>query len=128
MDKENKIISFEKRKKKNTKFRLISKISIYICRKDDKYTIERFSSNEQLTEDDVHLILQKVLSELIPKVKQIEFKKVDFYEIEFTLLYYENGKGEFTYICIPQDMDKKKLIEYLLISTQIYELEKAGKI
>lgn len=128
MNKENKIISFEKRKKKKKELKLTAKISVHICRKDERYTINWYSQDEQLTQEDIFLIQQRILSKLEKEVKQIELKKRAFYEVEFTLLYYENGIEDFTYICIPQDMDKKKLTEYLHISTQVYELKKAGKI
>lgn len=131
MDKENKIISFEKRKnnrKKKEELKLTAKIAVYICRKDEKYYIDWYSPDEKLSQEDIFLIQQRILSRLIEDVEELEFKKREFYEVEFTLLYYENTRDNFTYICVPQDIDKKKLTEYLFVSTQIYELKKAGRI
>lgn len=126
MNKDNKIISFEKRKR--SKFRLKTQISIHILRKDEAYTLDWYSPDENLSKEDIYLIQKNVLLDLSKDVKKIEFKINESYEIEFTLLYYEKGERDFNYICIPQDMKKEKLAEYLFVSTNLYESKKSGTL
>ena len=55
MDKDNKIISFEKREK--AEFKLKAKISIHIIRRDEKYIINWYSPDKTLSEEQIYLIL-----------------------------------------------------------------------
>lgn len=126
MDKDNKVISFGKREK--AKFRLKAKISIHIIRRDEKYILNWYSPDKTLSEEQIYLIQKKILSDLIRKVSIIEYKEKEDYEVDITLLYYEKSKRHFKYICIPQDITEKKLAEYLMVSTNMYELKKSGAI
>lgn len=126
MDKDNKIISFEKREK--AEFKLKAKISIHIIRRDEKYIINWYSPDKTLSEEQIYLIQTKILSDLINKVNFVEYKVKDYYEVDITLLYYEKSKRHFKYICIPQDIKKEKLAEYLMVSINIYELKKSGAL
>ena len=89
MEKDNKIISFTKNRKK-PEYRLKKQISI------------------------------------VSRTKKITYKVHDSYEISFTILYYEAHPKKSKYICIPQNLKKEKLAEYLYISTCIYETKKHG--
>lgn len=126
MKKDNKIISFKKFKK--AEFKLKAQISIHILRKDESYILNWYSPDKTLSEEDIYLIQSNILSDLTKKVNKIEYKKSECYEIEFTLLYYEKSKRDFSFICIPQDIKNEKLIEYLYLSTSIYELKKSGAL
>lgn len=126
MNKDNKIISFEKRKK--AEYKLKAKISIHILRKDEKYFINWYSPDEKLSEEDMYLIQKFVLSDLAKEISEVKLKARDYYEVEFEILYYENSRKSFTYICLPQNMEKEKIAEYLLISTNVYELKKSGAL
>lgn len=126
MNKDNKIISFEKWRR--AKFELRAQISIHILRQDKTYTIEWHSPDEKLSKEDIYLIQQNVLFDLSKEVKEIEYKERESYEIKFTLLYYEKSKRDFNYICIPQDIKKEKLTEYLFVSTKVYELKRSDTL
>lgn len=129
MNKDNIIISLDSYKRqKNTKYELKAEISIYIRRFDGKYTLNLYTRDKTLSEDDIYLILKEILSDLAQEVHQIEYNPKECYEITFTLLYYEKNKEDFAYICLPQNITKEKLAEYLLISTSIYELKKSGAL
>lgn len=125
MDKDNKIIAFEKREK--AKFKLKAEISIQIIRQDENYILNWYSPDKTLSEEQIYSIQKKILSDLIRKVHFIEYKKKEHYEVDITLLYYEKSK-RFKYICIPQDIKEEKLAEYLMVSTKMYELKKSGAI
>lgn len=120
MNKENKIISFEKRKK-DKDFKLKAEISIYIKRQGEIFTIDWHSADESISEEEIYKIQKKALASLVKEVPQIEVKKIDNFEIVFTLLYYEKNKRNFKIITLPQNLKKEKLAEYLFISTSIYE-------
>ena len=126
MDKDNKIISFKNRKK--AKFKLKVKISIHIIREGERYTISWYSSDETFSEKEIYLIQLKIFETLIKEIDCIKYKENDYYETEITLLYYEKANRHFKYICIPQNIEKEKLAEYLLVSTRDYELKKSDTI
>lgn len=123
MNKENKIISFEKRKKDNV-FKLKAEISIYIKRQGESFTIDWHSADENISQEEIYIIQKKALASLVKEVPQIEVKKIEDFEITFTLLYYEKDKRNFKVITLPQYLKKEKLAEYLFISTSIYEYKK----
>lgn len=125
MEKDNKIISFTKNRKKS-EYRLKTQISIHICRKNTAYSIEWDSPDSNISEEEIYCILKKILKELSVEIKKITYKVHDSYEISFTILYYEANSKKSKYICIPQNLKKEKLAEYLYISTCIYEKKKHG--
>lgn len=123
MNKDNKIISFEKRKKDNV-FKLKAEISIYIKRQGESFIIDWHSADESISQEEIYIIQKKALASLVKEVPQIKVKKIDDFEITFTLLYYEKDKRNFKIIILPQYLKKEKLAEYLFISTSIYEYKK----
>lgn len=125
MNKENKIISFEKRKKDNIS-RLKAEISIYIKRQGESFIIDWHSADKNISQEEIYNIQKKALASLVDEVPQIEVKKIDNFEITFTLLYYEKGKRNFKFIMLPQYLKKEKLAEYLFISTSVYEYNKSS--
>ena len=127
MEKYNKIISFTKNRKK-PEYRLKNQISIHICRKNKTYSIEWDSPDSNISEEEIYCILKKILKELSVELKKITYKVHDSYEISFTILYYEAHSKKSKYICIPQNLKKEKLAEYLYISTCIYEMKKHGAL
>lgn len=127
MEKDNKIISFTKNRKK-PEYRLKNQISIHICRKNKTYSIECDSPDSNISEEEIYCILKKILKELSVELKKITYKVHDSYEISFTILYYEAHSKKSKYICIPQNLKKEKLAEYLYISTCIYEMKKHGAL
>ncbi len=127
MEKDNKIISFTKNRKK-PEYRLKTQISIHICRKNTAYSIEWDSPDSNISEEEIYCILKKILKELSEELEKIEYKAHDSYEISFTILYYETHSKKSKYICIPQKLEKEKLAEYLYISTCVYEMKKHGAL
>ena len=124
MKKDNKIISFEKRNKVD--FKLKAKISIQIKRQDERFTLNWYSPDKALSEEQMYLMQLNILQDLTKDVEYIIYKEKESYETEITLLYYEKNSRKFKYICIPQDIKKEKLIEYLMVSTSLYETKKTG--
>ena len=88
MEKDNKIISFTKNRKK-PEYRLKNQISIHICRKNKTYSIEWDSPDSNISEEEIYCILKKILKELSVELKKITYKVHDSYEISFTILYNE---------------------------------------
>lgn len=128
MTNSDKIIPFKQiTHREKSEFRLKTEISIYICRNVDKYIIDCASSNKDDTVEDIINILKKILSRIaINEIYEIEIKEVDYYELSFTLLYYEsNNKHNWKYICLPQNIQLEKLAEYLYTFISIYEYKKS---
>lgn len=127
MKKDNIIISFDsyKRKRKKTKYELKAEISIYLHRFNGRCALNWYTNDKKLSEDNIYYIQKSILSDLVKKVPQIEYNSKECYEINFTLLYYEKSKNEFKYICTSPNITNEKLVEYLLISTSIYEFKKS---
>lgn len=130
MKKENKIISFSAYKNRNkTKYSLKSKINIHLCRSAEKYTYDCYCQDAEATEDEVLEILKKVFYKLTREIHKIVIKKTDYYDISFTMFFYEdiNNSNKYRYIVFPQDINKEKLTEYLYTLISIYEFKKATK-
>lgn len=122
--KENKIIPFSvpnKQRKKN-KYNLCATIEVDILRNKEKYSCHCYSRDTYLTEEYVYIILNKVLLKLIPKVKKIIIKKNDYYDVQFTILYFENPNNEHDYkfICTSPYISDSKLAEYIFTCIQVY--------
>lgn len=131
MENMGKIINFNKFNKefrKKTNFKLNAKIRIHISRKNDKYVMNWFSEDSDLTNSEIYLILQNIFCKISREVDTINYKKLDCYEIELTLYYYTNSRGDITYICFPQNLSKEKLAEYLYVSMLFYDLKGTGEI
>lgn len=127
MNKDNKIISLDSyKRRKNTKYGLKAKIVISIRRFNEKCTLNWYTPDSNLSEDNIYFILKDILSDLTEEVPEITYDIKECYEISFTLLYYEKSKSDFAYICLPQNIPKEKLAEYLVISTSLYEIKKSG--
>ena len=126
---ENKIIEFNKAKKKTTakRYKLVAQVSIELIRKDEMYKNQWFSPND-ISEKDIYYILKRIYQKLLKEVQLIEYKEHDEYTAEFSLLYYEKSKKDIKYICNPPTISKEKLAEYLMVSISIYELKKAGAL
>lgn len=122
MDEDNKIITFDANRKKH-KYKLKVEFSIYICRTNDKYTVEWDSPDSDISHKELYSIQEQILKQLAPEIPQIQYKAQDSYEISFTLLYFEQSKNHFHYVCLPQNIKKEKLAEYLVISTSMYGLK-----
>ena len=124
----NKIIPFRQvTLRKKSEFRLKTELSIYICRNKDSYNCDCASSNEEDTLEYIVVILKKILKDLSKKVPQIPFKKYDYYEVTFSLLYLESISNDhnWKYICLPRNMELEKLAEYLYTFISIYEYKKS---
>ena len=127
----NKIIPFNKNFHKSAgsnRYELKAQISVYISRNNDRYDIDWSSPDSDISYKDIYCILKKIFKDIKKKVLTIEYKKQDIYEVEFTLLYYENGTYNIKYICNPPDITKEKLAEYLWVSLNIYELKEKGAL
>jgi len=76
-----------------------------------------------ITEEEIYLILKSIFYELGKKIHEITIKKDESYNVDFTLLYYENvnKKDDIKYICMPQNISEEDLIKYLFINISIYE-------
>lgn len=122
MQKDDKIISFRKRSKRS--FELKATISIHVKRHNEEHAVSWESPNKELSQEQLYVIQTKILSNLINTVDFIRYKKVDTYDVEFTLLYFEKSRRKFKYICIPQNIKKENLVEYLMVSINMYELKK----
>lgn len=131
MRKDNKIINFKqiRKKQKRREYSLTAEVSIELSRSSESYTINWYSRDKKITEEDIYNILKSIFEDLITKVNQIHIKKVDNYNVNFTLLYYENctEKNDIKYICIPK-ITNEKLAEYLFICINIYQLKKSGAL
>ena len=128
MAKDNKIIPFEHKKvRKKSEYRLKSEITVYICRNVETYTCNCYCQDEDITKEEIFEILKRIFYKLTEEIHQIPIKKVDYYTVNFTILYYEDihNACNFRYLCIPQDIKKEKLTEYLYTFISIYELKKA---
>lgn len=121
----NNIISFDKSKNKikARQFKLKAQISVYIARNKDSYSID-WSSPDNISFERIYENLKKIFNQLIKEIPTIEYKKEDIYEVEFTLLYFEKDENTIKYICNPSNLSKEKLVEYLWILLNIYELKK----
>lgn len=122
--KESKIIPFlvpNKQRKKN-KYNLCATIEVNILRNNERYSCHCYSRDAYLTEEYVYIILNKVLLKLIPKVQKIIIKKNDCYDIQFTILYFENPNNEhdYKYICCTSNISDTKLAEYIFTCIQVY--------
>ena len=127
----NKIIPFNKNFHKSAssnRYELKAQISVYISRNNDRYDIDWSSPDSDISYKDIYCILKNIFKDIKKKVLTIEYKKQDIYEVEFTLLYYENGTYNIKYICNPPDITKEKLAEYLWVSLNIYELKEKGDL
>lgn len=127
----NKIIPFNKNFHKSAgsnRYELKAQISVYISRNNDRYDIDWSSPDSDISYKDIYCILKNIFKDIKKKVLTIEYKKQDIYEVEFTLLYYENGTYNIKYICNPPDITKEKLAEYLWVSLNIYELKEKGAL
>lgn len=127
----NKIIPFNKNFHKSAssnRYELKAQISVYISRNNDRYDIDWSSPDSDISYKDIYCILKNIFKDIKKKVPTIEYKKQDIYEVEFTLLYYENGTYNIKYICNPPDITKEKLAEYLWVSLNIYELKEKGAL
>ena len=112
--------------RKKSEFRLKTEISIYICRNGERYTNDCTSSNKDDTVEDIINILKKILFRIANEIPEIEIERIDFYEISFTLLYYENNnKHNWKYICLTKNIKLEKLAEYLYTFISIYEYKKS---
>ena len=130
MKKNNKIVPFKASKIRcKSKYRLKSEITVHICRNSETYTCNCYCQNSEITEEEIFEILKKIFYKLSKEVCTIKIKKIDYYNITFTILYYENiyNSYNFKYLLIPQNMEKEKLTEYLYTLINIYELKKATK-
>lgn len=118
-----KLFLLNKKKRNRTRYELKSEISVYICRDNEKYICECSSPDEELTDKDILIILKKILGDLSKKICRIEFANKDSYEVNLILYYYENihNTNKFKYICVPRNVTKEKLAEYLFCFTCIYE-------
>ena len=127
MTNSDKIIPFKQATfRKKSEFRLKTEISIYICRNGERYTNDCTSSNKDDTVEDIINILKKILCRIANEIPEIEIERIDFYEISFTLLYYENNnKHNWKYICLPKNIKLEKLAEYLYTFISIYEYKKS---
>jgi len=133
MAENNKIISFadRARKKRNkVQYELKSEISVYISRNSESYSIHWYSPDSEISEEEIYITLKYIFYDLIQRVDKINYKKYDYYEINFTFLYYEksDNSGEFKYICLPQNITEEKLVEYLYIALGVYEFKKDGDL
>lgn len=128
MTSSNKIIPFkqETHHRAKSEFRLKTQISIYIRKEAEKFTVDCTSSNEDDTIEGILLILKKVLAKISTQIPEIEIKKIEYYEVSFTLLYYEdiNNKHNWKYISIPKDIKLEKIAEYLYVFISVYEYKK----
>lgn len=130
MIKDNKIISFEDRKnRKKPEYSLKSEITVYICRNVETYKCDCYCQDEEITKEEIFEILKRIFYKLTEQIHEIKMKKVDYYEITFTLFYYEDihNSCNFKYLCIPQDLEPEKLTEYLYTFISIYEYKTATK-
>lgn len=131
MEKDNKIINFRpvRKKRKKSEYKLVDEISVELCRNNEVYTINWYSRDEEITEEDIYIMLKNIFADLATKVEKLYIKKSDCYNANFTLLYYENvnEKDDIRYICIPK-IENEKLAEYLFICINIYELKKSGAL
>lgn len=130
MKKDNKIISFKANKiRKKPEYKLKSEINVDICRNAEKYTCNCYCKDDEITEEEIFEILKKVFKQLSKEIHEIRLKKIDYYNISFTIFYYEDiyNNRNFKYIFVPQDIKKEKLAEYLYTLISIYEIEKATK-
>ena len=124
---DSKIIKFDKnyKKRKQKRYELKAQISVKLTKNAQKYTNEWFSPNN-ISEEDIFNILKKIFILLEKEIPIIEYKKYDKYAVEFSLLYYEKGMEDIKYICNPPNIPKEKLLEYIWISLNIYQLKKTG--
>lgn len=131
MAEENKIISFDSLQKKRQKdqYNLTAEISVHICRDNETYYIDWHSTDANITQEEIYNILESIFQRLSDDIPYIMIKEEDYYEITFTLFYYENPfTDDFKYICVPQDISDEKLTEYLFTSLSIYNLKKSSSL
>lgn len=125
MANDNKIISFDSIQKKRRKpeYKLKAEISVNLCKNGESYINNWYSKDEKITEEEIYLILKSIFYELGKKIHEITIKKDESYNVDFTLLYYENvnKKDDIKYICMPQNISEEDLIKYLFINISIYE-------
>lgn len=69
MEKDNKIISFTKNRKK-PEYRLKNQISIHICRKNKTYSIEWDSPDSNISEEEIYCILKKNFKRIVSRTKK----------------------------------------------------------
>lgn len=132
MEKDNNVISFEnlKEKRKKNKYDVKAEISIWLLKNGCNFTLDWRASGDGISKTDsnksTYEILEKILDKLSSELSTIEYISEEFYEIYFTLMYLEDNKGNFKYIYIPEkvkDKSNKKLAEFLLIVTSIFEVK-----
>lgn len=129
MENDNKIIPFKQKTRQKSEFRLKAEISIYICRDGKRYTCDCSSPNN-ITPEGIIEILEKILKRISKEITKIEIEKNDYYEITFTLLYYEDikNRNNYKYLCLSQDIKLEKLAEYLYTFINIYKYKTSGGI
>ena len=122
MKKDNKIIPFYRpQRKKKSNLKLEAKLSVHIWRENNKYSLKYYSDIEEITEYQIYCILKRIYDNLEKEINISMLKFPKDYDVFFSLFYYTDNDGKYSYICFPQDTSKEKLFEYLLLSTIIYE-------
>lgn len=119
MSQKNKTIPFTTRKKRTVQ------ILTDICREGNRYYLSWNVDDETITEEEICGILLKIQYNLAKEIKCLPYKEWDFYKTRFTLICNEKENGEISYICIPQDMKKEKLLEYLSVSIALFKEKNA---
>ena len=129
MAEDNKVISFGllKSKRKKNEYFLKTKISIYMCKNSQNCKIEiSLPLGDKISTSEIFIILKLIYKDLKQKVSEKQVDPKENFEVNFTLLYYENTRDpmDFKYMCIQQDISKEKLAEYLFIINALYKNKK----
>lgn len=125
MSENNKVIPFTNtKKKKNRKicdYFYKSTVYIYISRKGERYELSAEYTDDTIPEEEIIEFLNNTFDELEKKVKFLEIKSEDYYDVEISLGYYQNinpRKGT-KYECFTENMSERALATYLLIFLEI---------
>ena len=121
MANDNKIISFDSIQKKRRKpeYKLKAEISVNLCKNGESYINNWYSKDEKITEEEIYLILKSIFYELGKKIHEITIKKDESYNVDFTLLYYENVNKKLLfphyYLLVPSPISFEM---YVMVSMQ----------
>lgn len=124
---DNKIISIEdaRKKSKTMRYKLKAQISVSITRNKEECSID-WSSPDDISKKDIYIILKNVFRDMIKEIPTIKYDKNASYDICFSLLYYQKDQRDIKYIFIPQNISKEKILEYIWLSINVYELKEKG--